>query len=73
MDLTTPVLHAKTGTWSDGLVISLLLIGALAVRSIPLGFGIESTDILLYGLGQLVRLHYLLVFVWEIVFVLGLT
>jgi 4-amino-4-deoxy-L-arabinose transferase-like glycosyltransferase len=44
----TPALHAKTGTWPDGLVISLLLIGALAVRLIPLGFGIESTDILLY-------------------------
>jgi len=35
-------------TWSDGVVMSLLAIGALAVRLIPLAFGIESTDIALY-------------------------
>jgi 4-amino-4-deoxy-L-arabinose transferase-like glycosyltransferase len=35
-------------TWADGLVIALLLGGALVVRLIPLAFGIESTDILLY-------------------------
>ncbi len=34
--------------WPDGIVMALLLTGALAVRLIPLGFGIESTDVLLY-------------------------
>lgn len=35
-------------TWTDGTVIVLLLSLALVVRLIPLAFGIESTDILLY-------------------------
>ncbi len=35
-------------SWTDGTVIVLLLSVALAVRLIPLAFGIESTDILLY-------------------------
>jgi hypothetical protein len=41
-------LPAEAGTWSEGVVMALLLAGALAVRLIPLGFGIESTDIRLY-------------------------
>jgi 4-amino-4-deoxy-L-arabinose transferase-like glycosyltransferase len=40
--------QAQLETWADGHVVGLLLGGALAVRLIPLVFGIESTDILLY-------------------------
>ncbi len=35
-------------SWTDGSIMALVLSGALAVRLIPLVFGIESTDILLY-------------------------
>jgi 4-amino-4-deoxy-L-arabinose transferase-like glycosyltransferase len=41
-------LQSAPDIWSGGTVISLLLSGALAVRLIPLAFGVESTDILLY-------------------------
>jgi hypothetical protein len=40
--------RSQMKTWADGTVIVLLLSGALTVRLIPLAFGIESTDILLY-------------------------
>jgi dolichyl-phosphate-mannose-protein mannosyltransferase len=44
----TWALRLRVETWTNGTVIALLLGGALAVRLIPLAFGIESTDILLY-------------------------
>lgn len=44
----TRAVRAQVDTWPDGPVIALLVGVALAVRLIPLAFGIESTDILLY-------------------------
>jgi 4-amino-4-deoxy-L-arabinose transferase-like glycosyltransferase len=41
-------LRCRAETWTDVTVIALLLGGALAIRLLPLAFGIESTDILLY-------------------------
>jgi 4-amino-4-deoxy-L-arabinose transferase-like glycosyltransferase len=41
-------LQSTPDIWSGGTAISLLLSGAVAVRLIPLAFGVESTDILLY-------------------------
>ena len=41
-------LRSRVETWADGTSVALLVGGALAVRVIPLAFGIESTDILLY-------------------------
>ncbi len=40
--------RSHSDTWADGLIIAQLLGSALPVRLIPLAFGIESTDILLY-------------------------